>query len=175
MEIPWRGSQSSNLLSFSSGWRAAWPASRSLLSAILVLRPENREIPDTIQSGVDHFKDVLVFMALIQYPWTKIFEVVRPPLPSIVKSIFLFLFTPLGGARCFICPSETFLLVFWLSRLCFLADFVDQKLYGLTKLFSFRWYAVQCHKVRAKGGCHAQIRRRAWKGGWTRFKKWTLY
>ena len=50
--------------------------------------------------------------------------------------------TPLGDARCFICASETFLLVFWLSRLCFLTDFVDQKFYGLTKLCSFRWYAV---------------------------------
>ena len=46
--------------------------------------------------------------------------------------------TPLGDVRCFICASETFLLVFWLSRLCFLTDFVDQKFYGLTKLCSFQ-------------------------------------
>ena len=45
---------------------------------------------------------------------------------------------PLCDARCFICASETFLLVFWLSRLCFLTDFVNQKFYGLTKLCSFR-------------------------------------
>ena len=57
---------------------------------------------------------------------------------KLIKVGFFEVVTPLGDARCFICASETFLLVFWLSRLCFLTDFVDQKFYGLTKLCSSR-------------------------------------
>ena len=52
LEFPWRGSHSMTLLRVSSGCRTAWSASRSLLSAILVLY---REISDTIQRGIAHF------------------------------------------------------------------------------------------------------------------------
>eukprot|EP00116_Pleurobrachia_bachei_P002801 sb/3463063/ len=71
--------------------------------------------------------------------------------------------TPLGG-------TQVLFVLFWLSRLCFSAnlvkpDFTDSQNYPLSgdiRLF--------CQKVRANGGCHAQIRRRATKGG-DNFKK----
>eukprot|EP00116_Pleurobrachia_bachei_P005740 sb/3466002/ len=55
-------------------------------------------------------------------------------------------------------------ILFWLSRLCFSANLVKPKFYGLPKLCSFRWYPDFYRKVRANEGCHAQIRRRATKG-----------
>eukprot|EP00116_Pleurobrachia_bachei_P001167 sb/3461429/ len=74
------------------------------------------------------------------------------------RSEFFEVVTPLGGARVFICASES----------CFGSHaFVSWPIWfnGLPKLCSFRWYPVLCRKVRESGGCHAQIRRRATKGG----------
>eukprot|EP00116_Pleurobrachia_bachei_P009980 sb/3470242/ len=72
-------------------------------------------------------------------------------------------------------------ILFWLSRLCFSVNLVKPKFYGLPKLCSFpviigflpksesKWGLSRantfCRKVRASGGCHAQIRRPRDKGG----------
>eukprot|EP00116_Pleurobrachia_bachei_P018069 sb/3478331/ len=70
--------------------------------------------------------------------------------------------TPLAGARVFICLSEScFGSHAFVSRSIWSnQSFTDSQNYAL-----FRSLPGFCRKVRASGGCHAQIRRRATKGG----------
>ena len=89
-----------------------------------------------------------------------IFDTGAPHLVNInsLKSDFFKVFTPLVGARCFICVSETCFGQIWLSRPLFLDRFRRSKVLRTHKIILF---LMICRRMRASKGCHTQIRRHA--------------